>query len=115
MSNQIVRFLLLAILFSAFTLAQDGSAAPHSPVRQQFFAGMVTDLDSSRITVSRSVPGRQPEHHTFLIKPETKLGKNLRTKVRVTVRYVNSEEGDVALEILVRSQGKNLRTSSLFR
>ena len=100
----------MVLLFGFFAVAQDSLDHPvPAAARQQFFAGIVTDLEANRITVSRSVLGRPAEHRTFLITQQTKLGKNLRTRVRVTVRYVNRPEGDVALEVLVRSQPKGLR------
>jgi len=110
MCNRNLRLLLVVLLFGFFAVAQDSLDHPvPAAARQQFFAGIVTDLEANRITVSRSVLGRPAEHRTFLITQQTKLGKNLRTRVRVTVRYVNRPEGDVALEVLVRSQPKGLR------
>jgi hypothetical protein len=110
MCNRKLRVFLLVLLLGFVAIAQDSLDHPvPAATKQQFFAGIVTDLDTSRITVSRSVLGRPPEHRTFLITQETKLGKNLHIKVRVTVRYVNRPDGDVALEVLVRSQPKGQR------
>jgi hypothetical protein len=110
MCNRNLRLVLLVLLLGCFGIAQDSLDHPvPAAARQQFFAGTVTDLDANHITVSRSVLGRPAEHRSFLITQETKLGKNLRTRVRVTVRFVNRPEGDVALEVLVRSQPKALR------
>jgi len=107
MCNRNLRLLLVVLLFGFFAVAQDSLDHPvPAAARQQFFAGIVTDLEANRITVSRSVLGRPAEHRTFLITQQTKLGKNLHTRVRVTVRYVNGPDGDVALEVLVRSQPK---------
>ena len=75
------------------------------------FAGTVTELDSTHITVSRSVLGRPPEHRTFIINSTTKMSKDLRTKERVTVRYSSDPDGDVALEILVRTRARGPRSS----
>ena len=98
-----------AVLLSALVCAQD---APNKPaVRPQFFAGTVTELDSTHITVSRSVLGRPPEHRTFIINSTTKMSKDLRTKERVTVRYSSDPDGDVALEILVRTRARGPRSS----
>jgi hypothetical protein len=110
MCNRTLRSFLLILLLGCFAAAQDSLDHPvPAAAKQQFFAGIVTDLDANRITISRSVLGRPAEHRTFLITQETKLGKNLHTRVRVTVRYVNRPEGDVALEVLVRSQPKGSR------
>jgi hypothetical protein len=107
MCKRNLRLFLLVLLLGFFAVAQDSLDHPvPAAAKQQFFAGIVTDVDANRITISRSVLGRPAEHRTFLITRETKLGKNLRARVRVTVRYINRPEGDVALEVLVRSQPK---------
>jgi hypothetical protein len=105
MWNRIVWLLAPAALFSVLICAQDADA-PKTPAhpRPQFFAGTVTELDSAHITVSRSVLGRSPEQRTFLIESTTKMSNDLRTKERVTVRYRSDPDGDVALEILVRTR-----------
>jgi hypothetical protein len=84
--------------------------APPAP-KPQFFAGIVTDLSKANFTVSRSLYGRPPEKRTFLIGPKTKLNRPLKIRSRVTVRYRHLPEGDVALEIQVRSQTRPLRPS----
>ena len=105
MRNRIVRLLMPAILRSLLACAQDAPKKPAHP-HPQFFAGTVTELDSTHITVSRSVLGRPPEHRTFLIESTTKMSKDLRTKDRVTVRYRSDPDADVALEILVRTRAR---------
>jgi len=105
---------LAALLFWAglWTLAQPaGTQGARLGPKPQFFAGIVTDLSSDRVTVSRSLVGRPGENRTFLIGPKTKVNKALRMKARVTVRYQHLPEGDVALEIQVRSQTRPLRPS----
>src|SRR5438876_6504892 len=103
-----------ALLFwsAAWMLAQPAGyqSAPAAP-KPQFFAGIVTDLSKERITVSRSLFGRPPEKRTFLIGPKTKLSRPLKIKTRVTVRYQHLPEGDVALEVQVRSQTRPPRPS----
>jgi hypothetical protein len=92
--------------------APDATApAPEPPAKPQFFAGTVTQVDTDRVTVSRSLVGKTPETRTFLIKPETKIGKPLRDRARVTVRYQHQTEGDVALEIRVHSQPRPPKSS----
>jgi hypothetical protein len=70
--------------------------------KSQFFAGVVTGLSPGLVVVSRTVPGRPPEHHTFLLTPRTKKPRTLRLRLRVTVRFQRLIEGDIALEIQVR-------------
>lgn len=111
MWNRTVRLLMPAVLLSALVCAQDAPNKPAVHPRPQFFAGTVTELDSTHITVSRSVLGRPPEHRTFIINSTTKMSKDLRTKERVTVRYSSDPDGDVALEILVRTRARGPRSS----
>ncbi|HSU33344.1 MAG TPA: hypothetical protein VLJ11_19105 [Bryobacteraceae bacterium] len=70
--------------------------------KSQFFAGVVTGLSPGLVVVSRTIPGRPPEHRTFLVTPQTKRPGGLRLRLRVTVRFQRLIEGDVALEIQVR-------------
>jgi len=70
--------------------------------KSQFFAGVVTRLTPGLVVVSRRIPGRPPEHRTFLITPRTKMAHALRLRLRVTVRFQRMIEGDIALEIQVR-------------
>jgi hypothetical protein len=102
----------LACCSALWMLAQaaENQAAPPRP-KAQFFAGIVTDLDSDHLTVSRSLVGRPRENRTFLITRQTKVNRPLKVKARVTVRYRNFPEGDVALEIQVRPQTRPLRPS----
>jgi hypothetical protein len=85
---------------------------PPTPAKAQFFAGVVTELDSSHITVSRQLAGRTPEQHTFIINKMTKIGKTLHLKQRVTVRYRPESDGNIALEISVRTPSKTSRSGS---
>ncbi|HEX3683483.1 MAG TPA: hypothetical protein VHU83_13180 [Bryobacteraceae bacterium] len=76
--------------------------APAPLPKPQFFGGTVTALDAQHISVSRSSPGKAPEHRTFLINAKTKMTKSVKVKSRVTVRYRHMPEGDIALEIQIR-------------
>jgi hypothetical protein len=105
----------LAVLFFGgvlWILAQPAeNQGPPARPKAQFFAGIVTGLSSQHVTVSRSLVGRPRENRTFLIRPETKTSRPLRVRARVTVRYRHLPEGDVALEIQVRSQTRPLHPS----
>jgi hypothetical protein len=125
MSFKLMRLLATPLLLvsAAVLSAQTPETAPPAeeptpapPVVQpapkaQFFAGTVTDVDHDHVTVSRTLVGKAPESRTFLIKPETKVGKPLREKARVTVRYKSFPEGDVALEIRIHSQPRPPKAS----
>lgn len=73
---------------------------------QNFFAGIVTAIANSKVTVNRTVLGKDSETRTFTITPETRMEGKLRVNARVTVRFVPSEEGDRAIHIIVRSAQK---------
>jgi hypothetical protein len=72
------------------------------PVSYEFFSGTVAEIQQSRLTVVRTVPGKPPEKHTFILKPDTRVEGKLRTRSRVTVGYISTEEGDIALRVVVR-------------
>ena len=72
------------------------------------FSGPVVEISAERITVSRSVLGKPAEKKSFWIKPDTRVegaGK-LRAKVKVTVGFVTTDEGDIARLIVVRQDKK---------
>lgn len=98
---------LVAALALCIAMAQD---APYKPAPSQsghvdaFFSGNVVELGSGKVTVSRTVLGKPAEKRTFLLSGDTKIEGKLSAKSRVTVRYTPSEQGDVALSILVRDK-----------
>jgi hypothetical protein len=76
------------------------AAAP----KPQFFAGVVSHIDAKRVNVSRTLPGRSPENRAFAIDGATKMPKGgIKPRTRVTVRYQHVAEGDLALEIQIRT------------
>ena len=105
--------LLVVPCFGAYTL--NGSTLPLSLTKpkSQFFAGVVTRLSPGLVVVSRSIPGRPPEHRTFLITPKTKMARALRLRLRVTVRFQRMIEGDIALEIQIRPKAPHPATASM--
>jgi hypothetical protein len=103
--------LLLSIACWAVT-AQDQPPVPppSTPAPQpapepsyEFVSGTVTDLPAGKIVVNRAVLGKPPEDRTFLITADTKVEGKLRAKARVTVGFKTTEEGDVAMRIIVRN------------
>jgi hypothetical protein len=91
-------FALLLVLASASLAAQE------------FFAGVVSHIDAKRINVSRTLVGRSPESHAFVIDPSTKMPKGIKNRTRVTVRYEHRPEGDFALEIQIRPPDRITKT-----
>jgi hypothetical protein len=84
--------------------------APSTP-KHLLFGGTVTQLDTQRITVSRTLPGKTPEHRTFLINAKTRMTRAIKLRSLVTVRYRHLPEGDIALEILLRPTMRAPRAS----
>jgi hypothetical protein len=98
-------FLLAAVLFGTPAAPAQAPAAPSTtPLpKPQFFAGVVSEMDATHITISRTLVGRAPESRTFVINSATKINRTaVKVKTKVTVRYRRLAEGDVALEIQLR-------------
>lgn len=98
---------MLAVL-AGMTVLPPAAAAQetsHPVDPAAFFSGVVTDLSTERVTVSRTVLGKPPEARSFAITKETKVeGGKLHNGARVTVRSAQSESGEVAVSIVVRSR-----------
>jgi hypothetical protein len=75
------------------------------------FGGTVTQLDSQHITVSRTLPGKNPEHRTFMITGKTRMSRAVKLRSLVTVRYRHLPDGDVALEVQLRPSMRGPRAS----
>jgi len=78
-------------------------APKNEPKYDETFSGPIIEVSSTKITVSRSILGKPAEKHTFWIKPDTRIEGKLKVKVRVTVGFVTTDDGDVARLIVVRS------------
>ena len=97
----------LSIACASLIPAQD-SPPPKSetpaaePHYENTFSGPIVELTSAKITVSRSILGKPAEQKTFWIKPDTRIEGKLRVKVKVTVGFVTTDEGDIARLIVVR-------------
>jgi len=102
-------FLVWGTLVCAAQAPEPDRPAP-PPDKPQYFSGSVTDYDPKHITVSRTLVGKSPETRTFQITATTKVSRSLRVKTRVTVRFQHLPEGDVALEVQVRSLWRSPRS-----
>lgn len=78
------------------------------PKPETFFAGTVVEFTTEKITVSRVVLGKK-EKRIFRVTPDTKFEGKLKTKVRVTVRYISTEDGETAELIIVRPPQKKTK------
>lgn len=93
-------FLLALNVHARAAQEVQSDSVPKKP--DAFFAGNVVDVTFERVTISRVVLGKT-QRRVFRITPDTKVEGDLRMKVRVTVRYETTEDGDVALQIVVRA------------
>lgn len=108
---QLSKVVVLALAASLSAMpAQDTSAPKPEPPKSEpqyedTFSGPIIEVSTEKITVSRTILGK-PEKRTFWIKPDTKIEGKLKVKVKVTVGFVTSDEGDVARLIVVRASKK---------
>jgi hypothetical protein len=86
--------------------AQAQQEQPQTAPSYEFVSGTITDLPPGGIVVNRALLGKPPENRTFIINAETKVEGKLKTHVRVTVGFKTTDEGDVAVRIIVRSSSK---------
>ena len=76
------------------------------PVEQpgdQYFSGTVVSFAAERVTVARTVLGRNSSSRYFTITQDTQIEGKLKVKVRVTVQYVTKDEVDYAIHIIERN------------
>ncbi len=95
-------------LLGGFVTAQETElsrkdGANSEPSYDDTFSGPVLELSAVKITVSRSILGQPAEKRTFLIKSDTRIEGRLRVRAKVTVGFVNTDEGDIARLIVVRT------------
>lgn len=80
--------------------AQEQGTAP-SESNYEFFSGTILQMPTGSITVSRAVLGKA-ENRIFLITNATVIEGKLKMKARVTVGYKPTNDGDLAVRIIVR-------------
>lgn len=80
----------------------DGSKS--EPKYDHTFSGPIVEVTATKITVSRSILGKPAEKRSFLIQSDTRIEGKLRVRVKVTVGYVTTDDGDVARLVVVRTQ-----------
>jgi hypothetical protein len=96
--HRILSSLALCLLLQGIVMGQDDKASKPGT----FFAGTVVEATPDQITIARVIRGKT-EKRVFRVTKDTKVEGKLRTKVRVTVRYLSDEDGDVAIRIVVRA------------
>ncbi|HEV2690818.1 MAG TPA: hypothetical protein VGV35_19815 [Bryobacteraceae bacterium] len=71
------------------------------PKYDDTFSGTIVELSASKLAVSRSILGRPPEKRTFEIQPDTRIEGKLRLKLKVTVGFVTTTDGDDVARLIV--------------
>jgi len=104
----IVLVLVLTVSAGSIVAQERDAAKPDSskvePKYDDTFAGSVIELSSNKVTVSRSILGKPPEKRVFMITADTRIEGKLKLKLKVTVGYVASDDGDIARLIVVRQK-----------
>lgn len=92
--------LLLVVL--SFALSARCAAAQDDQDKDSYFTGTLVENAPDHLKVSRVLQGKT-EAHVFKINAETKVeGGRLRLRQRINVRYISSDDGDVAILVIVR-------------
>jgi len=98
-----LKVILVCGLIAWPVVSANGQDQEPVPGANDFVSGTVVELPPGKIVVNRAVLGKPPEHRWFLITEETKVEGKLRVNARVTVGFRPSDEGDVAIRIIVRN------------
>jgi hypothetical protein len=97
-----------ALLFlgvcSLWTQDADQPTPKVEPKYDQTFSGIIVELSTSQLIVSRSILGKPAEKRTFAIQTDTRIEGKLRLKLKVTIGFVTSSDGDIARLIVARPQ-----------
>jgi hypothetical protein len=101
-----VRLLIVGLLIAMLTWTAQTEQPPVPSQQDQYFSGTIDAFEAQKITVTRTVLGKDSATRTFLITPETRVEGTLAVNARVTVRFVSADDGDRAVHILVRASGK---------
>lgn len=96
------RKLLMTFLISPLLTAQ--STTPN--LKPMFFHGTVRAVEGETVIIFRKLVGHKPEIRTFVIRAGTSINTALAPNQDVTVRYVRSDDGDVALDIRVHRRAR---------
>jgi hypothetical protein len=109
-----VRFSLAIILLGVSLIgvpvaAQDSDGQKQDPIKiepkyDDTFSGAVIELTAEKVVVSRSILGKPAEKRTLRIQSDTRIEGKLHAKLKVTIGFVTSDEGDIARLIVVRPQ-----------
>ncbi len=101
--------MLVALLFASLSLTFAIGQEPPPPkppaedVQPSMYSGTVVEMTTDKVTVSRTILSN-PEKRTFQLNADTKVEGKLKAKSRVTVRFTATDDGYLAVSILVRDR-----------
>jgi hypothetical protein len=102
-------------LFAPWAGAQEAASLEKSgqvdnsksePKYDHTFSGPIVEVTTTQITVSRSILGKPAEKRAFALRSDTRIEGKLKVRVKVTVGYVTTDDGDVARLVVVRTSPK---------
>jgi hypothetical protein len=94
----------LTIVLCAFGQTQPGQQTQEQTPAEQYFSGTVVSYAAEKVTVARTILGKNSSARYFTITSDTLIEGKLKVKVRVTVQYITKDEEDYAVHIIVRNQ-----------
>ena len=93
----------LTIVLCALGQTQPGQQTQDQPPAEQYFSGTVVSYAGEKVTVARTVLGKNSSSRYFTITGDTLIEGKLKVKVRVTVQYITKDDVDFAVHIIVRN------------
>jgi hypothetical protein len=94
----------LTIILCVLGQNQPAQQTQEQPPAEQYFSGTVVSYADEKVTVARTVLGRNSSSRYFTITGGTQIEGKIKVKVRVTVQYITKDEVDYAVHIIVRNQ-----------
>jgi hypothetical protein len=91
--------LLLVVL--SFAWSARCVAAQDDQDKDNYFTGTLIENTPDHLKVSRVLQGKS-EEHIFKVNAQTKIEGRLRLRVRINVRYISGDNGDIAILVIVR-------------
>ena len=99
----------LLVAFCVFAQNQPTQQNQEPPAEgqatDQYFSGTVVSYSEEKVTVERTVLGKNSSQRSFSLTAQTQIDGKLKVKARVTVQFVTKDDVDQAIHIVVRSPG----------
>ena len=93
---------VLLLALPAVSGPRQDSPPQDAAAKANIFSGMVTALSPSSVTVNRKGLGPDSVSRLFTIDSNTRVEGKLRVRAKVTVLFATTEDGMLAVRIIVR-------------